>query len=105
MIIKIIIYILLLGYVGYWLIGSVRRREAGEIYAACGIGCYFTQIFWSDFWLKLHILPMRIFGFVLVLPAAFLVISSFMTLKSKGKPTDAWESTTAIIDRGIYRMS
>jgi len=103
--IKIVIFALLMVYIGYWLVGSIRRRQAGEIYAACGIGCYFAQIFWSDFWLKLHSLPIRIFGFVLFLPAAILVISSFVTLKSKGKPTDAWESTTAIIDRGIYRLT
>ena len=92
-------------YIGYWLVIASRRREAGEIYAAFGIGFYFTLIFWSDFWLKLRILPLRIFGFILFIPAAFLVISSFVTLKSKGKPTDIWESTTAIIDQGIYRLT
>ena len=100
-----IIYILVMCYIFYWLISVIRKHMKGEIYEACGLGLYFTQIFWSQYWLKLDIQPLRIIGFILFVPAALFVGASFATLKAKGKPTDSWEATTVVISKGIYRVT
>lgn len=100
-----IIYALLMFYILYWLISVIRKRMVGEIYEACGLGLYFTQIFWSQYWLILNIQALRVIGFILFVPAAFFVGASFATLKTKGKPTDSWESTTSIINSGVYRVT
>jgi len=102
---KFIIYVVLMLYIFYWLMAVIRKRMVGEIFEACGLGLYITQIFWSHYWLMLDIPVLRVVGFVLFLPAAFFVGASFMTLKAKGKPTDSWESTTAIIESGVYRLT
>ncbi len=100
-----IIYAVLMLYIFYWLIAVIRKRMVGEIYEACGLGLYFTQIFWSHYWLMVNIHTIRIIGYILFIPAVLFVIASFTTLKTKGKPTDHWESTTAIINSGIYRIT
>jgi len=102
---KYILYVPLMIYIAYWLIAVIRKRMIGEIYEACGLALYITQIFWSQSWLRLNIQPVRIIGFILFVPAAFFVASSFATLRAKGKPTDHWESTTAIINTGVYRIT
>lgn len=99
-----IIYSLLMFYILYWLILVIRKRMVGEIYEACGLGLYFTLIFWSQYRPMLNILTLRVIGYILFIPAAFFVIASFTTLKMKGKPTDSWESTTSIIHSGVYRV-
>jgi len=100
-----IIYALLMLYIFYWLIAVIRKRSVGEIYEACGLGLYFTQIFWSQCWLMLNIQALRVIGFILFVPAAFFVGASFVTLKAKGKPTDSWESTTSFVKNGVYRVT
>lgn len=102
---RYIIYALLMLYIFYWLITVIRKRMVGEIYEACGLGLYFTLIFWSQYGLMLDIQALRIIGFILFVPAAFFVTASFVTLKAKGKPTDHWESTTTMINKGVYRVT
>jgi len=100
-----IVYALLMLYIFYWLISVIRKRMVGEIYEACGLGLYFTQIFWSQWGLMLNIQALRVIGFILFVPAAFFVGASFVTLKAKGKPTDSWESTISFINSGVYRVT
>lgn len=105
MLAHIIVYALLMVYIFYWLITMIRKRIVCEIYEACGLGFYFTLIFWSQHGPMLDIAVIRIIGFILLVPAAFFVGASFATLKAKGKPTDGWESTTSMIKSGVYRVT
>jgi protein-S-isoprenylcysteine O-methyltransferase Ste14 len=100
-----IIYALLMLYIFYWLISVIRKRMVGETYEAFGLGLYFTQIFWSQYWMKLDIQTLRVIGFSLFIPALLFVAASFATLKAKGKPTDSWESTTSFVQNGVYRVT
>jgi protein-S-isoprenylcysteine O-methyltransferase Ste14 len=36
--------------------------------------------------------------------SAVLAVSSVLTLRLRGKPTDAWESTTVLFTGGVYRF-
>jgi len=102
---KYIIYGVLMAYVVYWLIAVIRKRIVHEIYMACGIGCYFTLISLGWSWPGLGILPLQILGLVLYAPAILFVAGSFIGLRTKGKPEDAWERTTTIIDTGVFRVT
>ncbi len=84
----------------------IRQRIVYEIYEACGLGGSFTLLIlgMGGVFTQFNILPLRIIGFILYIPAAFFVISAFVTLKHKGKPTDAWEYTTTLIDSSVFRI-
>jgi protein-S-isoprenylcysteine O-methyltransferase Ste14 len=103
--IHIILYALLMIYIFYWLIKMIRKRIMCEIYEACGLGFYFTLIFWSQYKPMLNIPALRAIGFIFFVPAAFFVGASFAMLRTKGKPTDGWESTTTLINNGVYRIT
>ncbi len=100
-----VVYVAMMGYIIWWLAGSVRRRETHEIYAATGLGFYFSEIFLSGFGPHLDIVPVRIIGFVLYVPAAIIVILGFITLHHKGRPKTGWEPTTTVISTGVFRLT
>lgn len=88
-----------------WLIPVIKKRMYHEIYEACGIGIMFSLIILGDMlWKSGDILPLRYTGYVLYIPGAIFVISSFMSLKHKGKPKSGWEHTTVLIEGGIFRI-
>ena len=94
------------GIIFGWLIPMIKERIVHEIYEACGLGGFFTLLILglSGVLTQFNILPLRIIGFVLYVPAAFFVVSAFITLKRKGKPETGWEETTAIIDSSVFRI-
>lgn len=93
-----------IGILTKWLIPVVRQHIVYEVYEACGLGRYFTSFLLNWSWGEISLLPLRIIGFILFLPAAFFVGSSFINLKTKGKPPTGWEQTTVMIESGIYRI-
>ena len=74
-----------------------------EIYMACGMGIYFTLIVLGQMiWGGGDVPQLAYAGYALFIPAAILVISSFVSLKHKGKPESGWEPTTVLIDSGVF---
>jgi len=103
-IICVIIWVFLLGI----LIPEIReKRIISEIYGHCGISFFLTSLVFGlgKVGTQYNILPLKIIGFVLYLPAAFLVVSSAIGLKRKGKPKSAdLTATTTIVDTGIFQI-
>ncbi len=87
-----------------WLIPVIRKRMVHEIFAAFGVGGFFTllTLSFSGTWTTLDILALRIIGFILHATGVLFVASGFIHLRHYGKPTDAWEQTTVIIRKGVY---
>jgi protein-S-isoprenylcysteine O-methyltransferase Ste14 len=79
-----------------------------DIYVACGLGIMFSLIvlgvLGDMMWKGGDILPLEYIGYALYVPGAIFVISSFISLKHKGKPESGWEHTTMLIDSGVFRI-
>jgi len=91
-----------------WLIPAIKERLACKMYGHTGMATFFTllvlgfgvprlgDIFPSILWLEIT-------GFVLFIPSAFLVASSFIALKHRGKAkTLAPSDPITLVDMGIY---
>ncbi len=90
------------------LIPAIKTRLACEIYGHTGMAIFFTLLvlgfgipqLWDIF---PDILWLEIIGYVLFIPAAFLVASSFIGLYRKGKAkTLAPSDPMTLVDTGIY---
>ena len=93
-----------IGIIVGWLVPMIRKRIVYEIYEACGLGIYFSLLVLSWGWKGMEIFPLMYIGYALFVPAAAFVISSFVSLKHKGKPESGWEHTTTIINSGVFRV-
>jgi steroid 5-alpha reductase family enzyme len=85
-----------------WLIPVIRKRMVQEIYMACGLGVYFSLILLGWLWKTIDIRPLLYIGYTLIVPGIAFVVSSFVSLKYRGKPESGWETTTALIDSGVF---
>lgn len=94
------------GIIFGWLIPVIRKHIVYEIYEAIGLGGLFTLLLLglSGMLKQFNILPLRIIGFILYIPAAFFVILAFISLKYKGKPEKGWEHTTVMINANVFRI-
>lgn len=89
----------------WWIIPVIRKRMFHEIYMACGLGIYFSLIALGDMlWKSGNILPLRYLGYLFFIPGGIFVVSSFVSLKHKGKPASGWEHTSVLIESGIFRV-
>jgi protein-S-isoprenylcysteine O-methyltransferase Ste14 len=94
-----------IGIIFLWLIPVIRKRIVYEIYAACGLGIMFSLIVLGYLVSKGgNIVPLVYIGYAFYIPAAVFVISSFSSLKHKGKPESGWEHTTEFIESSVYRI-
>jgi len=102
----IILAIMWVGIILGWLIPVIRKGVVYEIYEAFGLGGFFTLLILGlgGIWIQFNVLPLRIIGFILYIPAAFFVLSAFATLKRMGKPETGWEHTTIIINSSVFRI-
>ena len=98
------IYAAFMCFMVYHPVSVTRQRLIYGIYESCGLACFFSILFLSGWKFGPCIMPLRIIGFILYVPAIFFLASAFITLRRRGKPTDAWEQTTAIIDSGVFRI-
>jgi len=89
-----------------WLLPVIRKRIVYEVYEALGLGGFFSLLALNlgGAFASYDIPVLRIMGFVLYLPAIFFVGLAFINLRHKGKPEDAWEHTTVVIQTGVYGM-
>lgn len=94
---------------------NVRKRIKGikqqikKIFMPMGMGIFSNLVVFSltigkpVVWMCFDILWLRIIGFILFIPAAILVFSSFLQLKRKGEPeTIIPTESTVFINTGIY---
>lgn len=96
---------------GRWLIHAVRKHVVSEIYIHTGLGIFFTLLvieltLGNTVTLKLFdIFLIRVIGFILYIPSAYLVAASMHALKHKGKPkAKDPTATTTFLDSGIYSI-
>jgi protein-S-isoprenylcysteine O-methyltransferase Ste14 len=94
---------------GIWITQAVRERITSEIYFHVGLGIYFTLLTLElslgvfELWTRLDILWLQVVGFILYIPAAYLVVASMHALRSKGTPESEF-STTTFVDTGVYSI-
>jgi len=74
-----------------------------------GLGIFFSlltlELTIGKIWLHFDIPWLKIIGWILYIPSAYLVVASHTDLTSKGKPKTSGPSgldTTVLIDTGIY---
>jgi protein-S-isoprenylcysteine O-methyltransferase Ste14 len=106
-----IIYLTLECAVIMWLAVSIRKKMRHEMSASTGFLVLFTLFFhqWGHIFpidrqvlVESHVL--KITGFVLLGIAGVTAIATFLALRYRGKPTDAWENTTQLIEGGLFRF-
>jgi len=87
-----------------WTIPSIRRREQHEVLESFGLGSLLSLVvlLFSGAWDPCPPLGLGIAGWLVQAAAAVLVVSSFYNLRKNGRPTDAWERTTALVDKNVY---
>ncbi|MBN1387418.1 MAG: hypothetical protein JW965_03175 [Bacteroidales bacterium] len=94
---------------GICIIHAIREKISSELYMHSGLSVFFSimvlelTIGNNGAWNRLGSLWLQIIGFVLYLPSGYLVISSIIALRHRGKSkgADFTESTT-IIKEGLY---
>ena len=99
------------------IISGLKRGPVSEFYTHLGLSLFFSLLCLelllglNGAWKNSGILLLKITGFVLYAPAAYLTVSSLKALKTKGKPEDEHSSglsfygitgTSKIVDSGIY---
>jgi protein-S-isoprenylcysteine O-methyltransferase Ste14 len=94
---------------GRWLIQIVRERITSEFYIHIGLGIFFSLLTLEltlgtlNVWMRFDILWLRVIGFILYIPSAYLVAASMYALKHSGESATAdFTATTAFVDTGIY---
>jgi len=94
------------GIVAGWLVPVIRKRITCAIYEALGLGSVYTILILGlgGVGIQLNILPLRIIGFVLLVPAALFTIFAFVALKRRGKPETGWEHTTVMVKSNVFRI-
>jgi protein-S-isoprenylcysteine O-methyltransferase Ste14 len=93
------------------MIHAVKNRMLSEIFIHAGLGLFFSIMIieWTlsafDYWERLNILWLKIIGFVLFLPSAYLEWTSHEMLKHEGNPERGkLDATTVFVDSGIYSI-
>jgi protein-S-isoprenylcysteine O-methyltransferase Ste14 len=100
--------IIWVGFIVYWVTGSIPKRRAFEICAGCSIGiCLTLLVLGLSGWYRhqedaVVRQILGVVGSVLYLAAILLVILSFVALGRGGRPEGFIERTTVLTDRGIF---
>ncbi len=96
----VVLFVLVAG----WTIPSAHRREAHEVFESLGFGLWLSVavLALSVPWQPAAHVWLRTAGLVTQLCGALFVVLAFSNLRGKGKPTDAWEHTTVVIESSIY---
>jgi protein-S-isoprenylcysteine O-methyltransferase Ste14 len=95
----------------WWLAGSVRRRMKHEICVSTGF-LLFAALFFEQtariFPVEAPVLVkgsgLRIASDIVLVVSGVIAVATFLTLRYRGKPTDAWENTTQLIETGIFGL-
>lgn len=112
---RYILCIIILAFIwivnGRWIFQSARERITSEIYIHIGLGIFLTLLTLEltlgtfSLWMRFDILWLRVIGFILYIPSAYLVAASIYALKHRGRPATAdFTTTSTFIDTSIYRL-
>jgi protein-S-isoprenylcysteine O-methyltransferase Ste14 len=83
------------------------KRIVSEIYGHCGMSFILTSLVLGigGVGIQHSILLLKIIGFILYIPAVFLIVYPTIALKRKGKPRSKdFTTTTSLVTTGIYRI-
>jgi len=91
------------------IIHAVKKRIPSEIYIHAGLGLFFSIMIieWTlsafGYWERLNIFWLKIIGFILFIPSAYLEWKSHEMLKHSANPAGGkLDATTVFVDSGIY---
>ena len=91
------------------IIQAVKNRMPSEIFIHTGLGLFFSIMImeWTlgafGYWDRLNIFWLKMVGFILFIPSAYLEWTSHEMLKHKADPEGGkLDSTTIFVDSGIY---
>ena len=83
------------------------KRIISEIYGHCGMSFISTSLVLGigGVGTQRSILLLKIIGFILYIPAVFLIVYPTIALRGKGKPRSKdFTATTSLVATGIYRI-
>ena len=99
------------GFSAFVVVRSYRRHVYSEIYMQMGLGVLFSILTLEltlggiGLWPHYQIFWLKILGFLLFIPSAYLIASSANALQTKGNPeTVSIRSTKTCVRTGIYRI-
>lgn len=91
------------------MIHAKKNRMPSEIFIHAGLGLFFSMMIieWTlgglGYWGRLNIFWLKIIGFILFIPSAYLVWASHEILKHRARPEGGkLDATTVLVDSGIY---
>jgi protein-S-isoprenylcysteine O-methyltransferase Ste14 len=92
-----------------WFVGAVRKSEWHEIAMSVGAFLYvflcfenFGKLLLFDYWKLADVPWLTIPGNILLVSGGVLFLTTFFTMRRLGKPSDAWENTTQLIETGVF---
>ena len=86
---------------------GIKEHVPSEIYMHTGMGLFFMILTLEltignlGMWARLDVFWLQVIGYILYVPAIYLVAASHKDLEHKGKTTERL-ATTKLIDTGIY---
>ncbi len=103
-----LVFAVMMAYVAWWLIGSIRKRIVFEVEMALGVGSLWAAIFVPMFLDLPDLLPwpaaLSLAGYVLLWLGIGLFVVTILSLRRGGKPTSGWENTTELTTSGIHGL-
>jgi len=103
-----LVFAAMMGYVAWWLIGSIRKRITFEVEMALGVGSLWAAIFVPMFLDLPDLLPwptaLSLAGYALLWLGIGLFVVTILSLRRGGKPTSGWERTTEMTTSGIHGL-
>jgi protein-S-isoprenylcysteine O-methyltransferase Ste14 len=103
-----IVFVAMMAYVAWWLIGSIRKRIVFEVEMALGVGSLWAAIFVPMLFGLPDLLPwptaLSLAGYVLLWLGIGLFVVTILSLRRGGKPTSGWEKTTVVTTSGIHGL-
>jgi protein-S-isoprenylcysteine O-methyltransferase Ste14 len=107
-IIWMIVFTMMMAYVAWWLIGSIRKRIVFEVEMALGVGSLWAAIFVPMLFDLPDLVPwptpLSLAGYVLLWLGIGLFVVTILSLRRGGKPTSGWEDTTELTTSRIHGL-
>jgi protein-S-isoprenylcysteine O-methyltransferase Ste14 len=107
-IIWMLVFAVMMAYVAWWLIASIRRRIAFEVEMGLGVGSLWAAIFVPVLFGLPDLVPwpvsLSLAGYVILYLSIGLFVVAILSLRRGGEPTSGWEETTVVTTRGIHGL-